>query len=165
MDKKDDINKFLERMEKLKKEHDLDLSLDEDLSIAIMNLVSLEEHFFFTGAKTGKDGYYDLLEEVREMRKELLKKIVKDPEGEQWCISKHLLATSMRLMEVGTKSQSRGKKKEAENFFQKAYDLYSLFWGINLKIVEMESLKRKKEPQVDKRLNKLVEDLIDCCEE
>ena len=35
-------------------------------------------------------------------------------EGETWCIAKHLLATTMRLMEVGTKLQSSGKKKSQE---------------------------------------------------
>ena len=34
------------------KNSELDLSLGQDLSIALMNLVSLEEHFFFSGAKT-----------------------------------------------------------------------------------------------------------------
>ena len=43
------------------KERQLDLSADEDLSLAIMNLIAIEEHFFFTGAKTGKSEYYDLL--------------------------------------------------------------------------------------------------------
>ena len=76
------IKQFVEKVEKLKREHKLDLSSDEDLSIAVMNLVSLEEHFFFTGAKTGKEKYYDLLGKVREIRKELLKKIVKDTEEE-----------------------------------------------------------------------------------
>lgn len=61
------------------------------------------------------------------MRKELLKKIIKEYEGETWCISKHLLAASMRLIEVRTKYFSQGKKKEAEDLFSKAYDLYSLF--------------------------------------
>ena len=42
-----EINKLLEKVEKITKEHKVDLSSDEDLSIAIMNLVSLEEHFFF----------------------------------------------------------------------------------------------------------------------
>lgn len=31
-----------------------DLSSDQDLSIAIMNLISIEEHLVFSGAKTGK---------------------------------------------------------------------------------------------------------------
>lgn len=169
------VTKFLKRIEKFKKEHKLDLSSGEDLSIAIMNLVSLEEHFFFTGAKTGKKNYYDLLSKVREIRKQLLKEIVKDAEGEVWCISKHLLAASMRLIEVGTKYHAQGKKKEARNLFSKAYDLYSLFWGINLKVVDIGKVKKvdenkinkddKKRGNLTKRLNKLVQDLIDCCDE
>ncbi len=169
------IKEFLEKIEKFKKEHKLDLSSDEDLSIAIMNLVSLEEHFFFTGAKTDKKDYYNLLGKVREIRKDLLRKIVKDAEGEIWCISKHLLAASMRLLEVGAKYHSQGKEKEAQDLFQKAYDLYSLFWGINLKLVDIGKVEKIDDNQINKedknkndltkRLNKLVQDLIDCCKE
>ena len=80
MDKQQEIEKLLKKVEE-SKQGKLDLSSDEDLSIAIMNLLSIEEHFFFTGAKTGKPEYYDLLNQAREMRKELLKKIVKYYEG------------------------------------------------------------------------------------
>lgn len=169
------IKELIEKIEKIKKEHKLDLSSGEDLSIAIMNLISLEEHFFFTGAKTGKEKYYDLLGKVREIRKELLKKIVKDSQGEVWCISKHLLAASMRLIEVGTKYYNQNKKKQAQDLFSKAYDLYSLFWSINLKIVDIGKVKKiddnkinkedKSKKGLNKRLNKLVQDLINCCEE
>lgn len=86
------------------------MSANEDLSIAIMNLISIEEHLFFTAEKTNKPQYLTLLNEVRSMRGDLLKRIIKDYEGEVWCISKHLLAASMRLMEVGTKEE----KKEIE---------------------------------------------------
>src|SRR3972149_10239328 len=98
-----DVTKLLEKVEKVTKEKKLDLSSDEDLSIGIMNLISIEEHLFFTSQKTGKARYLDLLNEVRLMRTELLKKIIKDYEGEVWCISKHLLAATMRLIEVGPK--------------------------------------------------------------
>jgi len=119
----------------------LDLSSDEDLSVAVMNLISIEEHFFFTGAKTGKSDYYDLLAATREIRKDLLGKLIKEYEGEVWCISKHLLAASMRLMEVGTKQLGQGNKAEAEDLFSKAYDLYSLFWGVNLKLINLDGVK------------------------
>lgn len=176
MDKKLKIDELIKKVSQLQKEHKLDLSSGEDISIAVMNLVSLEEHFFFTAAKTKKDKYYDLLGTVREIRKELLKKIVKDAEGEVWCISKHLLAASMRLIEVGTKYYNQGKKKEAQDLFSKAYDLYSLFWGINLEVVDIGKAKKissdkinkddkKNKGDLTKRLNKLVEDLIDCCDE
>lgn len=135
------VTELIEKVDMMKKQDKLDLSSDQDLSIAIMNLVSIEEHFFFTGAKLGKPEYFDLLQEARKMRGELLRKIVKDPEGEVWCISKHLLAASMRLMEVGTKQQGMGRKEDAKELFQKAYDLYSLFWGINMKVISTDNIK------------------------
>lgn len=167
------LHDMIEKVDKLKKDNVLDLSSDQDLSIAIMNLVSIEEHFFFTGAKTGNPKYYDLLAEVREMRKDLLKKIIKDYEGEVWCISKHLLAASYRLMEVGTKAQGKGDKKEAEEMFKKAYDLYSMFWGLNMKLIDLGDIKKiedgalnneDKEPTgFAAKLGALVKKVINCC--
>jgi len=166
---------LLKKVEKITEKNKIDLSANEDLSIAIMNLLSIEEHLFFTGAKTQKEKYFNLLKEVREMRKELLKKIIKDYEGEQWCISKHLLASSMRLIEVGTKELNQGNKKEAKNLFSKAYDLYSLFWGLNLQMIDIGEVKKINDNQLNIRdkektplmlkLNKIVQKIINCCRE
>ena len=106
-----------------------------------MNLISIEEHLVFSGAKTGKTAFYDLIEEVRETRKNLMQKIIPSYEGEVWCISKHLLATSMRLLEVGTKQQSLGNKEQAYDLFNKSYDMYCLFWGLNMNMLKVEDLK------------------------
>ena len=184
-DKLKKINELIQKVDEMKKADKMDLSSDQDLSIAIMNLVSIEEHFFFTGAKTGKAEYYDLLNEVRSMRKDLLKRIIKEYEGEVWCISKHLLAASMRLMEVGTKALGMEKKEEAQNLFEKAYDLYSLFWGLNMKLIKTDDIKKidddamnihdqEKKParHVSRsdagggflgKLGELVRKAIDCC--
>ena len=172
MDKK--INDFITKVNESKKDNKLDLSSDEDLSIAIMNLVSIEEHFFFTAQKTGKKKeYFDLLREVREMRKDLLKRIIKEYEGEVWCISKHLLASSMRLMEVGTKMLGRGKNKEAEEMFDKAYNLYSLFWGLNLKVIDTNNIAKIENGKLNNtdsdkkgvfaKVKEIVKKAIDCC--
>jgi len=126
------LQEFIEKFDSMKKQDKMDLSSDQDLSIAIMNLISIEEHFFFTGAKLQKPEYYDMINDIREMRKGLLKMIIKEYEGEVRCISKHLLAASMRLMEVGTKQLSLKNEKESYDLFNKAYDLYSLFWGLNM---------------------------------
>jgi len=165
-----ELNELIDKVDQAKKDHNLDLSSDQDLSIAIMNLISIEEHFFFTGAKTGNPKYYDLLGEVREMRKDLLKKIIKEYEGEVWCISKHLLAASYRLMEVGTKTQGKGDKKGAQEMFQKAYDLYSLFWGLNMKLIDVGQVKKidddalnTKKKGLAGKLGELVKKVIDCC--
>src|SRR3989344_5255728 len=102
------------------KKAQMDLSKDEDLSIALMNLISLEEHFYFSAMKTNDKKYLSMLSAVRELRKKLLAKIVKNTGdgSEKWCISKHLLAASMRLIEVGTKEMSDVNEKEANFLFE-----------------------------------------------
>ncbi|GAB4218728.1 MAG: hypothetical protein Fur009_1160 [Candidatus Microgenomates bacterium] len=177
-----DVDEFLQKVKKLEKGEKLDLSSDEDLSIGIMNLISMEEHFFFTYNKTGDEKYLDLLNEVREMRKSLLKMIIKDYEGEVWCISKHLLAASMRLMEVGTKYLTKGDKKNASDLFKKSYQLYSLFWGLNLGVVKVDDVKQNKNEEIEfisddkkpkiknkasifEKLGELVKKTVDCCKE
>jgi tetratricopeptide (TPR) repeat protein len=139
----EDYKRLIEKVHDAAKDNKLDLSSDEDLSIAIMNLVGIEEHLFFTAEKTNKDAYLKIMNEVREMRKELLKKIVKDYEGEVWCISKHLLSASMRLIEVGTKHLKKGEMKEAKEMFDRAFNLYNLFWALNLKMVDTKTIKDK----------------------
>jgi len=174
MNKKiENLEEFIKKVDDMKKQDKMDLSSDQDLTIAIMNLVSIEEHFFFTGAKLGKTEYYDMIKDVREMRKELLQKIIKEYEGEVWCISKHLLAASYRLMEVGTKQLGMGKEKEAYDLFGKAYNLYSLFWGINLKLLNIGDVKKIDDNAINKedkekkgfmgKMGELVKKAIDCC--
>lgn len=149
MSKNDKIKEFVERIDSSKKVNPKDLSSDQDLSIAIMNLISIEEHLVFSGAKTGKTSFYDLIEDIREKRKTLMQKIIPSYEGEVWCISKHLLASSMRLMEVGTKQQSLGHKEEAYRLFDQAYELYCLFWGLNMNMLNVSDVKWIKESADD----------------
>ena len=174
---------LLKKVEDVTKQKGLDLSSGEDLSIGIMNLISIEEHLFFTSQKTKDRKYLDILEEVRRMRTELLKEIIKDYEGEVWCISKHLLAASMRLMEVGTKELKKNNKDKAWDLFDKSYKLYSLFWGINLGVVSTKDVKQRSDDKfsfideknppagrigtsnVFSKLGAIVSKAIDCCRE
>ena len=162
MMKLEDLQK---KIEKLKGAKGVDLSMEEDLSIAIMNLISLEEHFFFTAEKTKKSDYFDLLSETREVRKELLARMIDRHEGETWCISKHLLAATMRIMEVGTKLQSDGKRKEAKETFDKAYKIYSLFWALRLKLLDLSNVKRQEVDKKPMSYEDIVSKLVDCCRE
>ncbi len=161
MEKAKSVKEFVERMDNSKKVNPKDLSSDQDLTIAIMNLISIEEHLVFSGAKTGKTSFYDLIEEVRETRKQLMQKIIPAYEGEVWCISKHLLATCMRLMEVGTKQQSLGNKEQAYDLFNKAYDMYCLFWGLNMNMLNVENVKWVEDSLSDvKKLSKKVDEAM-----
>jgi hypothetical protein len=171
------LDEFVAKIDQMKKKDKMDLSSDQDLTVAIMNLVGIEEHFFFTAEKTGKKEYYDFLYEVREMRKELLKKIVGEPEGEVWCISKHLLAASYRLMEVGTKQLTLKNKEEAYDLFAKAFKCYTLFWGLNMGVLKSDDIKKIDDNAVNKhdsdpdpksfmgKLGDFVKKAINCCKE
>lgn len=159
------LEDLLKKVEEMKKSGTVDLSTEEDLSLAVMNLISLEEHFFFTAEKTQKPEYFNLMGEVREMRKALLGRMVNKHEGETWCITKHLLATTMRLIEVGTKLHSDGKTKEAKETFDHAYKIYNMFWGVRLKLADLKDLKET--PGADKPwdLKDIVEKMVNCCDE
>ena len=180
MGESEKFKELVEKIEKMKKSGSaswlIDLSTDEDLSIAVMNLISLEEHFFFTSAKTGKDDYLNLLLKVRELRKSLLKRLIDKHEGETWCISKHLLGAAMRLIEVGTKLYSDNKKNEAKEVFDKAHEIYSLFWALKLKLTNISGIKEtaaKERPLLRKNasegkawtLKDIMDKLVDCCDE
>ncbi len=175
MNKQPTMEELIERVNKLKATGDIDLSMEEDLSIAIMNLINLEEHFYFTAEKTEKNEYFDLLAQTREIRKQLLAKMIDTHEGETWCIVKHLLAATMRMMEVGTKLQSSGKKEESRDMFKKAYEIYSLFWALRLKLITSTDIKKIGGDQADihdksgasKPMTKedVISKLIDCCKE
>lgn len=132
MEKIKNVREFVEKLDAAKKVNPKDLSSDQDLTIGIMNLISIEEHLMFSGAKTGKHQFYDLIDEVREQRKQMMQKIIPSYEGEVWCISKHLLAASMRLFEVGTKALASGDKDGAYDLFDRSYGLYCIFWGLNM---------------------------------
>ena len=135
MQKIKNVKEFVEKMDAAKKVNPKDLSSDQDLSIGIMNLISIEEHLMFSGAKTGKTDFYAMINEVRDLRKRMMQKIIPSYEGEVWCISKHLLAASMRLFEVGTKAQSSGDITQANELFDESYNLYCMFWGLNMGMI------------------------------
>lgn len=154
---------FMAKIEQTRQSDGVDLSITEDLSLAVMNLVSLEEHFFFTAMKTGHDEYLDTAAEIRDLRKNLLAELMPNHEGETWCASKHLLSASMRLIEVANKLQTENKKVEALKFFKEAYQVYSLFWALKLKLINVEQIKTTATDS--DRLEDLVTKLANCCQE
>jgi|SRR3989338_3601349 len=169
-----ELKTLFEETKRLVAEKKLDLSSDEDLSLAVMNLISIEEHFYFSGSKTGQSEYYDLIHPIRELRKVYLKQLLPDYEGEVWCLCKHLLAASMRLIEVGTKRQETDRAAAAQ-CFKHAFTLYSYFWTLKLKMATRGAVGKTsgalpktltpapagKQQAVEEFLAKLV----DCCGE
>jgi len=162
---KQKFEELVKKIETMKKSGQVDLSTEEDLSIAVMNLISLEEHFFFTGVKTDKPEYFNLLDETRSVRKALLARLVDEHEGETWCISKHLLGTTMRLIEVGTKLHADGNLDKAKETFDYAHKIYSLFWALRLKLIDVSGLKKVAAEDKPWNLEQIMDKLVDCCDE
>jgi hypothetical protein len=156
---------FIQKIQEIKDKSSLDISAWEDLSIGLMNLVSLEEHCFFSYIKTQDDKFLKILNVVRELRKKLLGLIVeKNDDSEKWCMSKHFLASSMRLYEVGNRLLGEGKEKEAKEIYKDAAELYGLFWTINV-----DSKEKVKELNGNEKNNKgifsSIKKLLECCKE
>jgi len=153
---------FIKKVEEMKVKDSLDISAWEDLSIGLMNLVSLEEHSFFSYVKTQDEKFLQMLNTVRELRKKLLALIVKkDDESEKWCMSKHFLASSMRLYEVGNRLLGEGKEKEAKELYKDAAELYGLFWKLNLDSKDEIKIEEKDTKGIFTSIKKLLE----CCKE
>jgi hypothetical protein len=153
---------FVKKINEIKGKSELDISAWEDLSIGLMNLVSLEEHCFFSYVKTQDDKFLKMLNIVRELRKKLMLLIVKkDDESEKWCMSKHFLASSMRLFEVGNRLFHKGKEKEAKEIYKDSAELYGLFWALNSNSKKKIEIKKGQEKGIFSSIKKLLE----CCNE
>ena len=157
---------FLRTLDGIKEKNSLDLSAWEDLSVALMNLVSLEEHCFFSYVKTKDEKFLKMLEKVRELRKKLLALIVKDEdESEKWCMSKHFLASSMRLFEVGNRLLHEKKEKEAKELYENAAELYGMFWLVNSAQKDFKDIKINIEKKEEKSIFSSIKELLKCCKE
>lgn len=104
-----------------------DIGLRQDYSVMVMNLVAIEEHLQFNIAKTGKQEYCDILKEIRALRAKHLLELNGKLEAENWCISKHILAASMRLFETATKYLDTGNDTKAKELYKEALDLLGVF--------------------------------------
>ena len=161
---------FVTTISEIKEKNKLDLSAGEDLSIALMNIVSLEEHSFFSFVKTHDEKFLEVLEACRELRKKLLVKLVNKDESETWCMSKHLLASSMRLYEVGNRYLHEKRIEEAKQLYNDAAELYALFWKLNLdKNLKNKEIMTENSISYDNNEKKSIfsgiKKLLECCKE
>ena len=73
----------------------------------------------------------------------------------------------MRLYETGTKELSRSQK-DASQYFKASFDLWSLFFAINLKLIDVRKIDSKEITEEGRKMGKfseLMKKIIDCCKE
>lgn len=112
------LKKQVEMADNQKKVNPLDLSSDQDLTIALMNLIAID----------GK------LQTVTNIQNNLLGRIVKNKD--LLAVSERLLGKSIQLIEEGMKILENGQNADAYIKFDQAYEVYSLFWGVNMGMIE-----------------------------
>ena len=119
---------MVEAADKAKKVNVLDLSSDQDLTIGLMNLLFIED--YMSGSNS------DLLRMVSEIRQKLMSKIVKKSDKNR-DVSEKLLLESMQLINAGNKASGTAAYQNYDN----AYEKYSLFWGVNMGLINKKDIK------------------------
>lgn len=128
------VKEFVQNADNAKKANPLDLSSDQDLTIALMNLIRVEEL---------SDGFSELGAMVSDIRNRLMAQIVERGDL-RWGLSLELLGESARLMAQGMRALSDGKRKLAYEKFDACYGVYSVFWGINMGIIDSSDVEIRK---------------------
>ena len=122
------LKHMVEAADKAKKVNVLDLSSDQDLTIGLMNLLFIEDYI--------SNPYSDLSKMVSEIRQKLMDKIVKKSDKNRE-ISEKLLLESMQLINAGNQVSGTA----AYQSYDDAYEKYSLFWGINMGLIDKKDIK------------------------
>lgn len=121
--------------DKAKKVNPLDLSADQDLTIAVMNLIKLEK--LLDG--TCMSGGCDMAGAVYDMRCNLMGRIVLDIKSDLWDMSVQLLGNAMDLLDSGLQ-QIGIDDKSAYELFNRSYEFYSMFWGVNMGMIAVSDV-------------------------
>ena len=112
---KKNLKHMVEYTDASKKVNPLDLSSDQDLTIALMNLVAIEEI-----APNGQIGQI-----IGEMRKHLMGRMTQDTEIT--VRGRDLLAQAVRAMEDAARAQQDGNNVTAYKLYDASYEAYVLY--------------------------------------
>lgn len=108
-----------------KKANKLDLSSDQDLTIALMNLISIERYI----ENDAEHDFSQLKSMVNDLRVALMGKIVKKSD-KNFDVLCDLLGRSAVMMNDGFVALENQNDVRAYELFDAAFGAYSMFWGV-----------------------------------
>ena len=116
------IKSAVECSDNAKKVNPLDLSADQDLTIALMNMVAIEK----------QSSSPQLVQMVQEMRTNLMRPLLNNSvyEGDVWDASENMLNSAVLHMDAGLRALESGEKETAYAAFDSAYEAWVVFMGI-----------------------------------
>lgn len=122
------LRQQIEKADNAKKTNVLDLSSDQDLTIGLMNLLFIEDYI--------SNPESNLSQMIAGVREKLMNRIVKKSDKNRQIMEK-LLLESMQLIDAGDKQSG----VSAYQKYDDAYEKYSLFWGINMGLIDKKDIK------------------------
>ena len=122
------LQQQIEKADNAKKTNVLDLSSDQDLTIGLMNLLFIEDYI--------SNPESNLSQMITSVREKLMNRIVKKSDKNRQMLEK-LLLESMQLIDAGDKQSG----VSAYQKYDDAYEKYSLFWGINMGLIDKKDIK------------------------
>ena len=122
------LRQQIEKADNAKKTNSLDLSSDQDLTIGLMNLLFIEDYI--------SNPESNLSQMIAGVREKLMNRIVKKSDKNRQILEK-LLLESMQLIDAGDKQSG----VSAYQKYDDAYEKYSLFWGINMGLIDKKDIK------------------------
>jgi hypothetical protein len=122
------LRQQIEKADNAKKTNSLDLSSDQDLTIGLMNLLFIEDYI--------SNPESNLSQMIAGVREKLMNRIVKKSDKNRQILEK-LLLESMQLIDDGDKQSG----VSAYQKYDDAYEKYSLFWGINMGLIDKKDIK------------------------
>lgn len=128
------LSKKIEKADNAKKTNPLDLSSDQDLTLGLMNLIAIERVM-------GICDKSDLCRMVKDLRVSLMRRIVSESTP-VWDASIQILGDAMDLIQVANERLTVGDSGVAYAMYEDAYSLYSLFWGVNMGLIDVKDIKK-----------------------
>lgn len=122
------LQQQIEKADNAKKTNVLDLSSDQDLTIGLMNLLFIEDYM--------SNPESNLSQMIAGVREKLMNRIVKKSDKNRQIMEK-LLLESMQLIDAGDKQSGVSVYQKYDD----AYEKYSLFWGINMGLIDKKDIK------------------------
>ena len=119
---KKSLKNAVEQIDNAKKVNPLDLSADQDLTIALMNMIAVEKY----------SGYPNLVQMVRDIRTDLMRPMLENVQydGDIWPMSEKLLGKMAEQMERGNRALESGKIQDAYAAYDAVFDAWVIFMGI-----------------------------------
>lgn len=104
-----------------------DVGFIDDAIFYLQNMIAAETHALESYVSTKDEKWIDIAKKLRRNRSKRMYRLIPENQGELYCLSKHLLACSMALKELGNRYTEDDEEELAKECFKESTLYESLF--------------------------------------